>query len=349
MGERHQPLGQGRGHRALVALPGQQGRAELESSKGNLGSRGKSEARARGFPGFKTRTEERGGAAAGPSTPTANWGCGHGATPRSPRAGAGTPAHHPSGTLAVATGVALVLGATHAAPPVPRAASPATLPKTCLLASRWETETGLEGRAWGSAPASIQPLGVQVSTPKKQILCLTTWMQHLPGPGPCRIQLRSQQAACGAAQTLLRALQGARAVLTILDMAPRDCHITALHVASRCSDGFAAAAPELGELLSCGSQTQALAGNQLALPPRRAKGEGLEKLGESWRRAGEAGKKLEKDRPLPAPCLGPRPSAHCIPLPTWAAPQVTPCPGCPSRVSGLQYHWLPHTWWVLAP
>lgn len=137
--------------------------------------------------------------------------------------------------------------------------------------------------------------------------------------------------------TLLRALQGARAVLTILDMAPRDCHITTLHVASRCSDGFAAAAPALGELPSCCSQTQALAGNQLTLPLHHAKEKG-------WRSWGN----LEKDKPLPGPCLGPHPSVHCIPLPTWAAP-VTACPGCPSWVSGLRCHWLPHTWWILAP
>lgn len=68
-------------------------------------------------------------------------------------------------------------------------------------------------------------------------------------------------------------------MLTILDMAPRDCHITTLHVASRCSDGFTAAAPVLGELPSCCSQTQALTGNQLTLPLHHAKGEGLEKLG----------------------------------------------------------------------
>lgn len=226
--------------------------------------------------------KERAGAAAGLSTPTANCGCGHSATPNSRRAGAGTPAHHPSGTLAVATGGALVLGATHVAPPVPRAASPGALPKTCLLASCWETETWLEGRAWGSVPASIQPLGEQVSIPKK-----TAPVPHNTDVAPTRAGAVQDPALFPAGclwgcLTLLRALQGARAVLTILDMAPRDCHITTLHVASRCSDGFAAAAPALGELPSCCSQTQALAGNQLALPLCCAKGEGLEE----WRKPG---------------------------------------------------------------
>lgn len=126
-------------------------------------------------------------------------------------------------------------------------------------------------------------------------------------------------------------------MLTILDMAPRDCHITTLHVASRCSDGFAAAAPALGELPSCCSQTQALAGNQITLPVHHAKGEGLEKLRETW---------IRTDL-----CL--LPALILIPLSTASlcSPQqlITPCPGCPSRVSGLQCHWLPHTWWVLAP
>lgn len=76
-----------------------------------------------------------------PGTPTANFlfGCGHGTAPNRPRAGAGSTCL-PSiwAAPAVATGGALVLGVTHAEPPAPRAAGPAVLPKTCLLASRWE-------------------------------------------------------------------------------------------------------------------------------------------------------------------------------------------------------------------
>lgn len=136
--------------------------------------------------------------------------------------------------------------------------------------------------------------------------------------------------------TLLRALQGARAVLTILDMAPRDCHFTTLHVASRCSDGFTAAAPALGELLSCCSQTQALAGNQLTLPLCCAKGEGLEKLGESW---------IRTDL-----CLCPA----LIPVPLCPASLCQPGQlGRSHPALGALHEFLaselPHTWWFLAP
>lgn len=128
-------------------------------------------------------------------------------------------------------------------------------------------------------------------------------------------------------------------MLTILDMAPRDCHITTLHIASRCSDGFTAAAPALGELPSCCSQTQALAGNQLALPLRRAKGEGLEKLGETW---------IQTDLYLlPALALVPLSTASLCPPgqlcrshPALAALHeflASSATGCPTP------------WWVLAP
>lgn len=122
------------------------------------------------------------------------------ATPKSPRAGAGTPAHHPSGTGSGDRRCPRPwgdpCGATSA-----QGSQPSCVPKN-LSASITQGNRNLAGRqGMGlSVPASIQPLGEQVSTPKKQVLCLRTRMRHLPGLGPCRIQLHSRQAACGAAQ-----------------------------------------------------------------------------------------------------------------------------------------------------
>lgn len=101
-------------------------------------------------------------------------------------------------------------------------------------------------------------------------------------------------------------------MLTILDMAPRDCHITTLHVASRCSFHSSS---------SCTGRTP-----ELLLPNTGTGGQPAHPPSLGWRSWG----KLDKDRPLPVPCRGPRPSVPCITLPTWAALQVTPCPGCPS-------------------
>lgn len=243
-----------------------------------------------GFQGLKYTRRKEPELLHRPGTPTANFpfGCGHGTAPSRPRAGAGSTCL-PSiwAAPAAATGGALVLGATRAEPPAPRAAGPATLPKTRLLASRWKTETWLEGRARGSAPAGIRPLGAAA--------------QHLrkTGPEPHNADAGTYQGWGRAGSSsapglccrpsLLGALQPARAALTILDMAPRDCHITTPHVASRCSDGFAAAAllasPRWESSRAACSQTQALAGNQLALHPpsppcRREKG---------WRSRGKPG------------------------------------------------------------
>lgn len=96
-----------------------------------------------------------------------------------------------------------------------------------------------------------------------------------PGSCPC--------CHCPPSLSLLGALRGARAALAILDMAPRDCHIAAPHVASRCSDAFAAAAPLAARSWASApgaafSQTQALAGDQLALHPPCAPCQGEEGL-----------------------------------------------------------------------
>lgn len=234
------------------------------------------------------------------------------ATPNSPRAGAGTPAHHPSGTGSGDRRCPRPwgdpCGATSA-----QGSQPSCIPKN-LSASITQGNRNLAGRqGMGlSVPASIQPLGEQVSTPKKQVLCLRTRMRHLPGLGPCRIPAPFPAGCLWGCPTLLRALQGARAVLTILDMAPRDCHITTLHVASRCSFHSSS---------SCTGRTP-----ELLLPNTGTGGQPAHPPSLGWRSWG----KLDKDRPLPVPCRGPRPSVPCITLPTWAALQVTPCPGCPS-------------------
>ena len=111
---------------------GELGRRDLVASAGpELG----------GFQGLKYRRRKKPELLLHPGTPTANFpfGCGHGTAPNRARAGAGSTCL-PSiwAAPAAATGGALVLGATRAEPPAPRAAGPAALPKTCLLASRWE-------------------------------------------------------------------------------------------------------------------------------------------------------------------------------------------------------------------
>lgn len=187
-----------------------------------------------GFQGLKYTRREEPGLLLHPSTPTAQ-------TER----GQHLPVIHLGSTSA--TRGALVLGATCAAPAQPRSRKP-----VCQHHAG-RTETWLEGRARG-----------KLSTAKKRVLSLATRMQ-----APTRAGAVQDPALC--CPSLLGALRQARAVLTILDMAPRDCHITTPHIASRCSDGFAAAAL-LASLCwessraAC-SQTQALAGNQLTLHP----------------------------------------------------------------------------------
>lgn len=154
-------------------------------------SRGQSGARAGGFPGFKIHTEERAQAAAQPQYPrgrsrhSLKWG----------RVGAGAGSSCPLSIWAAPTQGALVLGVTCTELPVPICP-----PKTCLLASPWGNRTLAGSRAGDAAPARIWPLGERVpSTSEKQVLSLTARCGHLPGLGPCRIQLHSQQAASAAA------------------------------------------------------------------------------------------------------------------------------------------------------
>lgn len=145
------------------------------------------------------------------STPTANFpfGCSDGTAPNTARAGAGSTCL-PSiwAALAVATGGALVLGATHTEPPTPRAAGPATLPKTCLLASHQENRN----------PARRQGTGLCICWDPASNTSKMGPKPHDADVAPTRAGAMQDPALLPAGclccrPSLLRALQRARAAL----------------------------------------------------------------------------------------------------------------------------------------
>lgn len=152
-----------------------------------MGSRGQSGARAGGFPGFKIHTKGRAGAAAAPQHP------------HSPNRARAAPARHPSGQHQCDKRCPCPWGDLCGA----------ALLRSCLPASCWANRNLAPRQGTGQAQHH-----------QNQVLSLATRMQ-----APTRAGAVQDPALW--CPSLLGALRQARAVLTILDTAPRDCHIPA--------------------------------------------------------------------------------------------------------------------------